>query len=273
MHVTNYAVNQQSENYVHEDDGLSCKGNKWRLLALWGYLSTAYGIQKEEFEGIWDKINDIVIKTIILGYQSFKDEFKTNTKSSVYNSYKILGLDILIDGDLNPHLIEVNSRPALLNDEVDKQVNRPMMDELIRIVGFHVPAVSVSPHRKSLIQYTLQNDEMSSYDPNIYSRRDGDSKKIKDFEKVNDRDGYLESILNELSPCDLRVLIKLEEERSQVCKFERVFPSPTSHKYFKYMDKIPYYDKLVDAYETKYWSNREMGIEFLRDLCRRKIHL
>uniref|UniRef100_A0A0K2T5Y2 ATP-grasp domain-containing protein n=1 Tax=Lepeophtheirus salmonis TaxID=72036 RepID=A0A0K2T5Y2_LEPSM len=273
MHVTNYAINKTSSNYVHENDGLSCKGNKWRLIALWGYLSNVYGLTKDDFDEIWNKIHDIVIKTVLLGYKNFLKEFKDNTKSSAYNSYKILGLDILIDGDMNIHLIEVNSRPALLDDEIDKQVNRPMMDELVRIVGFHIPAGSVSPMRKSLIQHTLQNEEISSYNPNIYCRIDSSIKKKIEFENKTERKKYLNNILENISSCDLRVLIKMEEERSQLCKFERVFPTPDTYKYFEYMEGVPYYDKLVDAYELKYGNDRESGLNFIRSLCQRRIHI
>ena len=33
----------------------------------------------------------------------------------------------MVDEDLKVHLIEVNARPALLDDKLDKAVNRPMV--------------------------------------------------------------------------------------------------------------------------------------------------
>lgn len=44
-----------------------------------------------------------------------------------YNTYKLLGYDMLIDNDLKVHMIEVNGRPALLEHVLDKAVNRPMV--------------------------------------------------------------------------------------------------------------------------------------------------
>ena len=47
--------------------------------------------------------------------------------NSRYNCYKLLGFDLLLDADLRVHVIEVNARPQLLDDLVDRAVNRPMV--------------------------------------------------------------------------------------------------------------------------------------------------
>ena len=44
-----------------------------------------------------------------------------------YNCYKLLGFDLLLDADLRVHVLEVNARPQLLDDPVDRAVNRPMV--------------------------------------------------------------------------------------------------------------------------------------------------
>ena len=74
---------------------------------------------------------------------------------------------------------------------------------------------------------------------------------------------------------DLRILIKAEEELSQTNGFSRLFPSAKSHQYFKYFyrDGIPYYDRLLDAWEHKYAHNRAKGIRTLRKYCNKAIHL
>ena len=85
---------------------------------------------------------------------------------------------------------------------------------------------------------------------------------------------YLDNILEELAPNDVRTLIKAEEELSQTNHFTRIFPSPTSHKYFQYFyEGIPYYDKLLDAWEFKYHDQRSKAIRRLKMLCAKAVHL
>ena len=88
-----------------------------------------YGYSEEDINLLWDNIQDTVIKTFLTAYHELKAEYWSTIKPStvVYNSYKLLGLDILVDECFNAHVIEVNARPALLDDPVDKAVNRPMV--------------------------------------------------------------------------------------------------------------------------------------------------
>ena len=76
-----------------------------------------------------------------------------------------------------------------------------------------------------------------------------------------------------ITPGDLRQLVKSEEERHQMRHFRRPFPSEKSHKYLKFMDKLSYYDKLLDAFEFKYSDQRNVGIQLLRNLCDRNRHI
>ena len=92
------------------------------------------------------QIEDLVVKSILCGLTSLKEEMNTGQKKEVpfllpesvcissvtqvkstYNMYKLLGYDILLDSHRRPHLIEVNARPACLHNPLDAFVNRPMV--------------------------------------------------------------------------------------------------------------------------------------------------
>jgi len=80
--------------------------------------------------------------------------------------------------------------------------------------------------------------------------------------------------LSELLSCDVRVLIKLEEEKSQLLRFSRLFPSASTAKvYHSLMEKGPsYFDKLAAAYYEIYGNGIE-GRQRLNELCKAGLHL
>ena len=41
----------------------------------------------------------------------------------------------MIDNDLKVHVLEVNGRPQLQSHVLDKAVNRPMLAEMLKIIG------------------------------------------------------------------------------------------------------------------------------------------
>jgi hypothetical protein len=64
-------------------------------------------------------------------------------------------------------------------------------------------------------------------------------------------------ILKDLSPLDLRILIKSEEELSQSYSFARIFPTANTFHFLKlHSSPLSYTDKLLDAYEQRYGTDR-----------------
>lgn len=85
---------------------------------------------------------------------------------------------------------------------------------------------------------------------------------------------YLEGILEELTPDDVRCLIITEDELARCAPLERIFPAPKTHKYLEFTENPRYYNRLLDAWEHKYGgSHRADGICLLRKMCERQIHL
>jgi hypothetical protein len=54
----------------------------------------------------------------------------------------LLGYDIMLDANFKPHLLEVNGRPSIYDEVLDNAVNKPMVEEMFRVVGYHVPKVA-----------------------------------------------------------------------------------------------------------------------------------
>lgn len=313
VHVTNFAVNVKNESnkFVYNETPSECFGNKWRLQCLWKYFRQME-YTDDQVSQLWSDMEDLVVKTMLLNLKEVREEFNAMSKS-MYNTYKLLGFDVLVQGEdrLKPYLIEVNARPQLKDDIVDKAVNRPMLAEMVRIVGYHIPS-SCDKHHHFLKKKFSLTDRMSTstvttkhqlqpngkvtvmkekvdtklsgfqpltYEPRMYSRsciEEDDVKRDRFSDKEVSRDSYLESILQDMSPADVRLLVKAEEELNQCKGFTRLFPTATSHKYFKFFDGgvLPYNDKLLDAFEHHYSGQKRMdGINRIKKMTQQGFHL
>ncbi|KAG8230676.1 hypothetical protein J437_LFUL010490 [Ladona fulva] len=105
VHLTNYSVNKKSSRYMVNQDPTACQGHKWTLSSLWNYLKA----RKVNVDGLWKKIVDIAIKTFLSGETAIT-RCNSTYLSSNYPSYELFGLDILLDADLNPWLLEVTKK-------------------------------------------------------------------------------------------------------------------------------------------------------------------
>ena len=131
IHVTNFDVNRKSEKFnFNNEDPTEPEGHKWTLTALWKYLSSEikHGRNRDQMDlfTVWAKIEELVIKSVLCGLTSIKEELLPGRKKemkSMYNFYKLFGYDIMLDSDREPQLIEINSRPAALNDKENSDHN------------------------------------------------------------------------------------------------------------------------------------------------------
>jgi len=274
IHLTNFSINKDSEKFVNNSNPEEPEGSKWTLTSLWNYFRSI-GIEKEP---IWENIKDIVIKSILSAYSSLKNGFEENV-SSMYSCYKILGYDIFLDADLKAHLIEINTIPSLAakSETIDAYVKNPLVAEMFNIAGFHIPKQVAFKHQVAILEKLGWNHpglKPLGHDKRLYTK----ALNSEDLEKQEmytdcDRDEYLESILEELTPYDVRQLIMMEDEVSQTKSFSKLWPTSETFKYFPYLQEVLYCEKLMDAYEFYYGDHREEGQELVNEYCEMKIHL
>ena len=131
IHLTNYSINKNNENFEKNDDTEKEEGNKWSIFTYKKFLKE----NKIDFNKIWKKIKDIVIKTILSITDSGIPIIKDFNLSSV-NLFEIYGFDILLDSFLNPWLMEVNLNPSLNCDsELDLKIKSKVLTDIFNIIG------------------------------------------------------------------------------------------------------------------------------------------
>jgi len=118
IHLTNVAIQKQSSTYDRQI------GGKWYFRELKTYLMGRYS--EEQVNSMFDGIQNIIIKCFY-AVQSViaKDR----------HCFEMYGYDILIDENLKPWLIEINSNASLTaSTERDAQTKIKMLDDLLTIV-------------------------------------------------------------------------------------------------------------------------------------------
>ncbi len=129
MHLTNYSVNKKSQNFKIEEDTFD--GLKWSLSQLWAYFKEN-GV---DFTDTWNRIKDIVIKTIFLIADETNKTVKKLTKHKG-TLFELYGFDIILDSHLNPTLLEVNLNPSLAcESELDLRIKASVMSDLFTLIG------------------------------------------------------------------------------------------------------------------------------------------
>ncbi|XP_072038588.1 tubulin polyglutamylase TTLL13-like isoform X1 [Amphiura filiformis] len=122
MHLTNYAVNKHSDEFIRDD----YTGHKRRLSTIdeW-YVENGYDKEK-----IWEDIHDVIIKTLISAHPILKHNYRTCFPNHIKGSacFEILGFDIMLDKKLKPWVLEVNHSPSFHTDsKLDKEVKEGLL--------------------------------------------------------------------------------------------------------------------------------------------------
>ncbi|XP_028291413.1 tubulin monoglutamylase TTLL4 isoform X2 [Gouania willdenowi] len=135
IHLTNYSINKKNSEYQSNSDDTDCQGHKWSLKALWKHLSS----QGINTSSIWEKIKDIVVKTIIAAEPYVNSLMKMNVRSA-YSCHELFGFDIMLDEKLKPWILEVNISPSLhSNTPLDLSIKGNMMSDVLNLAGFRIP--------------------------------------------------------------------------------------------------------------------------------------
>uniref|UniRef100_A0A6I8NXR2 Tubulin tyrosine ligase like 4 n=1 Tax=Ornithorhynchus anatinus TaxID=9258 RepID=A0A6I8NXR2_ORNAN len=269
MHLTNYSVNRKNAEYKANADQTACQGHKWALKALWAYLNQK-GVNSE---AIWEKIKDMVVKTIIASEPYVTNLLKLYVRRA-YSCHELFGFDIMLDENLKPWVLEVNISPSLhSNSPLDVSIKGQMIRDLLNLAGFVLPHVEDrgSPSDGLCASTPSPAGGKDRLGPEYFL-----AEKLKHahflMQKLPDQELY-SSVLDVLTPADVRVLVETEDEFSRRGQFERVFPTRASARYLRFFDQPRYFNILTTQWELKYQGGDKFrGVDLLRRWCSKGFH-
>jgi tubulin polyglutamylase TTLL4 len=271
MHLTNYSVNKQNTGYQSNTNVTEQQGHKLSLKTLWSYL-TERGIDTNV---IWSKITDLIAKTIISAECYINSMIIGNVRRR-YCCHELFGFDILLDENLKPWLIEVNVSPSLhSNSQLDVDVKSAMVRDVLNMAGYMLPdkdEISVGPQPPTDWSVYEPSDELC-IDRRLWPSQKTPDQRAKHLYYCQRHLESAETILDILTPDDIRILIESVDEQHRRGNFECIFPSATSHKYLKYFEQPRYYNLLLDAWVQKYPGSHPQGVSLLESFCFDAIHL
>lgn len=137
MHLTNYAINKNNENYVeNNNDDQNC--SKRSLLWLWEWLAS----EGKNSVIVWKAIVDVIVKTLVATQAHLKRNYnssKLGENDSPLTCFEVLGFDIMLTDELQPILVEVNHTPSFRTDSMlDLHVKRGLIENTLKILNVSV---------------------------------------------------------------------------------------------------------------------------------------
>lgn len=133
MHLTNNCVNKDSIYFKANDDPNLLAESVASLKSFRRYCDE----NKIDYKKIISKVKDFVIKCVLLDYdKSINILKKEYNMPSSKNIFELLGVDIILDENLEPHILEINLSPSLnFNCKASEIIYEKILVDTFNIIG------------------------------------------------------------------------------------------------------------------------------------------
>eukprot|EP00826_Nyctotherus_ovalis_P024158 TRINITY_DN1870_c0_g3_i2.p1 TRINITY_DN1870_c0_g3~~TRINITY_DN1870_c0_g3_i2.p1 ORF type:complete len:618 (-),score=184.58 TRINITY_DN1870_c0_g3_i2:208-1884(-) len=213
MHLTNYAINKNNDEFIFNNDPDKADvGHKRSLEFVWRHIDENGG-SSEEIRG---RIKEIIVKTLCSVQPELANSYRSCQPSDDKNDkcFEILGFDILIDSKFKPWLLEVNHSPSFSTDTpFDMKIKLKLITDTVKILHI-LPKKRLKYYKEK--EVAMQNSKFSKHrvrSLNKLSKEERAEHKRRHMEK---RDKY------ELENCG---------------DFERIYPDPYDpNKYSRFIE-------------------------------------
>jgi tubulin polyglutamylase TTLL4 len=240
MHLTNFAVNRVDTSFVSCQESESIENSKWSLPFLFRYLE----VEGIDVVALKKDIESVAVTTILAGMIEIRD-FHRRYVTHRHTCYELYGIDILLDSDLKPYVMEINISPSLnsKDSKLDFSLKFPLMLDLLRVARIircnaklnnPCPGVFLmdKAYRSSLTHQRRVDVESQGVDP------------------------WLAPVF-----ADFAIVRDFVEEKQRLGGFHRVFPKRTPGNAYDHLFSSKKYEDLVlGAWVQKSASDRHRAL-------------
>ena len=135
MHLTNFSLNKSNGNFVESLDAADAKvGSKRRLSVLFDYLQA----EGHDVPRLWTQLEDMVAKSMLAVLPLLQHYYGLCKPGDKFGDrcIEVLGMDVLLDADLKPWLLEFNHSPSFhVNGCVDEAVKGPLLHDIFDLLA------------------------------------------------------------------------------------------------------------------------------------------
>ncbi|CAB3402748.1 unnamed protein product [Caenorhabditis bovis] len=249
MHLTNYSINKLAEK-----DGVANKPvPKWTLTHLWEWLEE----RNVPSDVVRKQIEDVIVKSFIATEKPIRDHMGKFLDHG-FICYELFGIDILLDEDLKPWLLEVNISPSLHSGTpLDVAVKAPLAKDVLNLAGIYVP-----------------KEDFDHPEHYITRPRNGPKSREQIIKEASWVAAYREQrkvdsrILRRLTPEDTRMLVEFEDELKRSGGFRLIYPTPHTSHLERYFVEPLYANLMLQQWQIEQEFDRTAGILRLEQLCR-----
>jgi len=231
MHLTNYAINKNSSDFIRDDN----TGSKRTIQAVCEWLiENGYDVNK-----MWSNIDDVVIKTLISCQPILKHNYRTCFPNHNVGSacFEILGFDVMLDNKMKAWVLEVNHSPSFHTDaKLDKIVKEGLLTDTFNLL-----------HLRSIDKKKCLEE---------------DKRRIK--ERLINKPKSRETKQEEIKQVHAEYLLKLEKyEDENMGGFRRIYPplKGVENKYAKYFNNSSSLFQTTAAQKAREQASRQLREE------------
>ncbi len=151
MHLTNHCINEGNVKGWKENDDVTKFAESYATISSYKkYLSDNKIVDPD---AVFSKIKDIVVKSILAYCERCEGFLQSLQTPSCKNFFSLSGVDIMLDENLKPYLLELNCNPSILeNDKISQFVDTKMFVDALNIIG-------VRPHGNCKNGYPNNGEE------------------------------------------------------------------------------------------------------------------
>ncbi|OHT16236.1 Tubulin-tyrosine ligase family protein [Tritrichomonas foetus] len=124
MHLTNFSLNKDDDSFIMSSGKEIIQNSKWSIQFFLDYLEK----QGIDVKQLMKKIEKVVIASFIAGMTTVR-EHHFNCIKHRHTSYELYGVDVILDQDLNPYIMEINISPSMdtTGSKLDREIKFPLL--------------------------------------------------------------------------------------------------------------------------------------------------